>query len=161
MAVWPPPAVLEKVAALPRPDVGGLRWTSPDQWHVTLRFLGECDVAPVVTALAGVAGPVAGAQLGPAVGRFDHRVLHIPVPGLEDLAGAVVRATADLGRPAEKRPFHGHLTLARVARNARVDLRPLTGAAVEAAWDVDAFCLVQSRLSPTGARYEILETFPL
>ena len=33
VAVWPPDDVVAELAALPRPDQPGLRWTTPDQWH--------------------------------------------------------------------------------------------------------------------------------
>jgi RNA 2',3'-cyclic 3'-phosphodiesterase len=159
--VWPPDDVLDRVAALERPVIAGLRWTGADQWHVTLRFLGETDVAPVTAALEGVDVPVPRAQLGPAVGRFDDRILHVPVRGLDTLAQAVVAATATLGRPPEDRPFRGHLTLARVAKHARVDLRQLTGVPLEATWDATSFCLVESKLSPAGSRYTVVERFGL
>ena len=159
VAVWPPEDVLEAVAALDRPAVDGLRWTRPDQWHVTLRFLGQTDLEPVRAALAGVEVVPATARLGPVVGRFGHRVLHVPVAGLDAVAGAVVAATAGLGRPPDDRPFAGHLTLGRVAKGARVDLRRLAGAAVSGTWDVADVCLVESRLSPAGARYEVVERF--
>ena len=165
MAVWPPDEVLDRLAALPRPEVAGLRWTDQEQWHVTLRFLGSVDgVEPVTAALAGAAskasGPVA-AVLGPAVDRFGQRILQVPVAGLDDVAAAVVRSSAHLGKPLDDRPFHGHVTLARVSRDAKVDLRPLTGTAVSAEWDVSSVCLVESRLSPKGASYEVLEQFHL
>lgn len=159
VAVWPPDDVLDRVEALERPDVTGLRWTSRDKWHVTLRFLGQADLEPVVAALAGTPIPPATAQLGPAVGRFGHRVLHVPVSGVGEVASAVVSATAGLGRPPEDRPFAGHLTLARVAKGAQVDLRRLAGAGVEGSWDVRDVCLVESRLSSAGARYEVVERF--
>jgi 2'-5' RNA ligase len=162
VAVWPPDDVLDLIAALPRPEIRGLRWTARDQWHVTLRFLGNVpEVEPVVEALTGVAAGPCTASVGPAVGRFDQRVLHVPVAGLEPLAVAVVAATAHLGKPADDRPFHGHVTLARVARRGKVDLRPLTGTAIEARWDVTSVQLVESRLSPKRARYEPVDDFPL
>jgi 2'-5' RNA ligase len=163
VAVWPPDDVLDRVAALPRPAIDGLRWTSRDRWHVTLRFLGAVDdVGPVSAALASVAAqPAPVARLGPAVGRFGHRVLHVPVAGVEGLAEAVVAATAHLGRPPEDRPFAGHLTLARVRPHGRVDLRPLAGTPVAGRWLVDAVCLVESRLSPAGAHYQVLERVAL
>jgi 2'-5' RNA ligase len=162
IAVWPPDDVLDLVAGLDRPVVPGLRWTGRDQWHVTLRFLGQVpDVGPVVEALAASGPPPATAVLGPAVGRFAQKILHVPVEGLDDVAGAVVRATSRLGRPPEDRPFQGHLTLARVAKGPRVDLRRFAGAALQARWTVDFLCLVESRLSPAGARYQVLERFPV
>lgn len=163
MAVWPPPAVLDLLAGLDRPAVDGVRWTTRDQWHVTLRFLGPVpEVEPVAEALAGLAAaePVR-AVMGPAVGRFGRRVLHAPVGGLDALAAGVGAATAGIGRPPEDRPFRGHVTLARVAKHADVDLRPLAGGPVAGAWEVGAVCLVESRLSPAGARYEVLEEFPI
>ena len=72
VAVWPPADVVTRVAALPRPDVAGLRWTAPDHWHVTLRFLGSVPAAE----------PVA------APGTLLTR------PGLVDVHGAAVQLTA-------------------------------------------------------------------
>jgi 2'-5' RNA ligase len=69
VAVWPNEEVTARIAALDRPEVRGLRWTTPDQWHVTLRFLGQVeDPEPVVAALAGAAArSVPGtAHRGPA-----------------------------------------------------------------------------------------------
>ena len=162
VAVAPPEEVLERVAALHRPEVAGLRWTTRPQWHVTLRFLGAVDdVHAAAEALARARAAPAEAVLGPAVGRFGQRVLHVPVLGLDEVAAAVVAATADVGEPPEERPFAGHLTLARVQRGARVDLRRLTGEPVEGRWPVEEVCLLQSHLSPRGARYETLERVAL
>jgi RNA 2',3'-cyclic 3'-phosphodiesterase len=165
VAVWPPQPVLDEVARLERPAVPGLRWTGREKWHVTLRFLGGMeDPGPVVDALRAVGAswtaPVE-ADVGPAVGRFGNRVLHVPVSGLDDLAARVVDATAGFGRAPEERKFTGHLTLARVAKGARADLRRLAGPPVGGRWTVDELCLVESHLAPTGARYEVLERFPL
>lgn len=168
VAVWPPADLVGRLAALPRPDVPGLRWTTPEQWHVTLRFLGrveEGQVESVVEALAGVAAAQAAqvvpvrAAAGPATGRFGHRVLHLPVDGLGGLARAVAAATAGVGEPPEDRAFSGHLTLARA--KGRVNLRPLMGMPVAAAWPVDEVALVESRLSAAGARYDVVARFPL
>ncbi|HEX2192907.1 MAG TPA: RNA 2',3'-cyclic phosphodiesterase [Acidimicrobiales bacterium] len=162
VAVAPPDQVLERVAALARPDVAGLRWTSRAQWHVTLRFLGRVDdVAAAARALAAVRVPPAEACLGPAVGRFGARVLHVPVGGLDEVAAAVVAATAHVGEPPEDRPFTGHLTLARVARGAKVDLRALAGQPIEGSWPVEEVWLMESLLSPKGARYETIERVAL
>jgi len=162
VAVWPPDDVLDRVAAVDRPVVPGLRWTTRGQWHVTLRFLGPVDdVEAVVTALAGVEAPPATARLGPTVGRFGQRILHVPVAGLDAIAEAAIAATAGVGRPPEDRAFAGHLTLARVSRDASVDLRRLAGTPLDCTWDVEETCLVESRLSPAGARYEVLERFAL
>jgi 2'-5' RNA ligase len=166
VAVTPPDEVLSLVESLPRPGVVGVRWTTRPQWHVTLRFLGRVDdalVDDVVAALASasVPDPVV-ATLGPAVARFAHRVLQVPVEGLSALAAQVVDVTAAFGEPPEDRPFKGHLTLARVGRGAgRVDLRPLSGAPITATWPVSSFELYSSELHPHGARYTVVSSFPL
>ena len=162
VAVWPPPAVTEQVAALPRPEVAGLKWTRPDQWHVTLRFLGgvaDEDVPAVQAALVGV-GRRATAVVGPAVGRFGRRVVHVPVAGLDEVAAAVVAATREFGELPDDRPFAGHLTLAR-AKGRGVDLRPYVGATVVGEWPVDELTLVESRLSRSGAEYQTVARFRL
>lgn len=162
VAVAPPDDVLDLIADLPRPAQAGLRWTTRDQWHVTLRFLGEVeDPEPVVDALEGgdperfVAGE---ATVGPSVIALSGRVLAIPVAGLDDLAAAVVTATGGFGRPPEQRPFRGHLTLARTGRSARQSVRRLAGDVVgqeiSATFGVADLRLVRSRLGRGGARYE-------
>ncbi len=162
VAVWPPPRVIEALAALPRPDVAGLRWTSPEQWHVTLRFLGDCDEVAAIEAFRRIAlEREVEASLGPGTGRFGRRVLHVPVHGLEDVAAATVVATAGVGLPPDSRPFVGHITLGRARDRRGVDLRPLAGVAVSGSWTVRELTLVASRLGGNQpARYEVVATLP-
>lgn len=131
VAVWPPPEIVERLKSLERPEVDGLRWTMADQWHVTLRFLGEADEVAARDAFGRIstAEPTT-AELGPTTGRFGRRVLHVPVTGLEGLATAAVAATAGVGTAPDSRPFSGHVTLARARDRRGVDLRPLAGVAV-------------------------------
>jgi 2'-5' RNA ligase len=150
VAVWPPPPVAAALAALPRPTVEGVRWTTPDQWHVTLRFLGDCDDRDAAAAVAAVEASVTTADAGPTPRRLGRELLVIPVGGLDVLAEAVVAATADIGRPPDPRSFRGHLTLARARRGRRV---PAVSAAIDARWKVDEVALVASRTHPHGARY--------
>src|SRR5262245_7449378 len=114
VAVWPPDDVLELVQALPREERPGVRWTTRDPWHVTLRFLGAADVAEAVAALRLVDTATVEAVLGPRPRRLGASVLVMPVAGLDDIATAVLSATAEIGRPPENRRFHGHVTLARL-----------------------------------------------
>jgi 2'-5' RNA ligase len=162
VAVWPPDDVLDAVARLARPPVPGVRWTAREQWHVTLRFFGAVeDASAAVDALRGVRAGPAEAVVGPAVGRFGNRVLHVPVSGLSEVAADVVALTAGVGQPAEERGFSGHLTLARSAKGKRVNLALLAGEAISERWTVDELCLVESHLSPAGARYEVVASFAL
>lgn len=168
VAVVPPDDVLDRLASLRRPARPGVRWTRREQWHVTLRFLGEVDEAAVpalvaaldaapldaappaaaaVPAAAPPAAPPAAAVLGPRVAALGRRVVQIPVAGLDDLAAAVTAATATVGRPPEPRPFRGHVTLARVARGG---LRDLVGEPVAATFPVVDVRLVHSRPGGRG-----------
>ena len=53
VAVWPPPDVIEALGGLSRPPLDILRWSSRDQWHVTLRFFGELSDHDVGLAVGG------------------------------------------------------------------------------------------------------------
>jgi RNA 2',3'-cyclic 3'-phosphodiesterase len=158
VAVWPPAEVLDLVEGLHRPEGLGGRWTRRDQWHVTLRFLGDVPRDDVVDALQGAgSGPVV-ARLGPKVAKLGRGVIQVAVAGLEDLAADVVARTAALGRPVEDRVFRGHLTLARIAGRPP---KGVLGQPIEAIWTVDALHVVASHLGGNAARYETEATIPL
>lgn len=158
VAVWPPPSVVEAVAhQVPRPPRPGLRWVPPENWHVTLRFLGRADPDEAARALDRlVAGP-AEAVVGPAVTTLGRAVVCLPVAGLDRLAAAVVTATAGVGQPPEDRRFTGHLTLARRKGRAAVP----TGTPFSARFEVDEVALVASDTRPSGAEYRTLRRWPL
>ena len=163
VAVWPPEDVVEELAALPRPEVAGLRWTDPGQWHVTLRFLGDMDQSVAGDAFGRIVPPGrAQAELGPATGRFGRRILHAPVHGLAGLAAATAAATGGVGQPLDRRAFTGHVTLARARPRRGVDLRPLEGVPVAGRWTVSEITLVASHVGGGGpSRYEVVETLPV
>lgn len=162
VAIEPPPSVLDLLAALPRPPERGVRWTRRDQWHVTLRFLGEvADPAPVAAALDAATLAPAVARLGPRVEVLGRHVVCVPVGGVDELAAGVAAAVGDLGGARDDRPFRGHVTLARTGRDAarsaaRTIVRGLADHPVSAAFPVDAVHLVRSRLGGGPARYETL-----
>jgi 2'-5' RNA ligase len=169
VAVSPPEEVLALVEALPRPNLATLRWTTPDQWHVTLRFLGEVERwQPVADTLRQIPAALreAGVEeteavLGPAVAWFSgRRILQVPVAGLEVLAAQVSSATVKWGGPPEPGPYAGHLTLARVRGQGRGPAS-LAGTPIRAAWKVEKVVLVSSTLGSGGAHYEVLEGVPL
>ena len=154
IAVWPPDEVVQQLAAVPRPEVEGLRWTKPERLHITLRFLGPCDEAEAEAALAAVDLPTARATLGPHLKRLGRGVLMVPAQGLDDLAAAVEAATSRLGLPPPDHPFTGHLTVARFKRKAPSGYRP----ALEAWFAVTEIALV--RTEPSGS-YTDVARFPL
>ena len=157
MAVWPPEDVVAVIASLERPSVSGVRWTTSDQWHVTLRFLGDADVDEVRRTLDEVRAVRTEAALGPRTTRLGRGVLCVPVTGLEDLATAVVDATAALGKPPDHRTFRGHVTLARVEGRVKPPLADLA----PRRWTVATFALVRSHVGGGPARYETVQKWNL
>jgi len=165
VAVWPDDAALGQLASLERPALEGVRWTTRDQWHVTLRFVGEVDEAsPVERALRrGVADRASSAiaSLGPSVQRVGS-MLWAPVAGLDDVAAVVVDTTATLGDPLEDRAFRGHITLARQRQRGRGGaLRQAQGQPLSGSWTVQSVDLVRSHLGSSGSRYETIARIAL
>jgi 2'-5' RNA ligase len=174
VAVWPPPSLVTQLRQLDRPVRPGLRWTTEDQWHVTLRFLGRIDrdayrsLHEVLARVAAACSPVE-VRAGPAPRALGRGVWALPVAGLEPVAERLNAATADLGQPLAERPFRGHITLARARRPAALNglRRQARSRAAAAAgevadrWWVADLSLVRSDLRPEGARYEVLDRWPL
>lgn len=172
VAVRPPDDVLDAVAAwLGAPDLPSARFTARGQWHVTLQFLGNrADVEAVTDALAPLAVAAGPARFGGA-GAFPNerraRVLWLGlVEGAEllvQLAAAVGALLAPLGHAPEERPYHPHLTLARL--KVPSDVRPLVEqlgpGAVGGAWTVRDVVVYESRLRRSGAEYEARARIPL
>ena len=150
VALWPPADVLDALEAVPRPEAAGVRWTTRDQWHVTLRFLGEVELAEGEALLRSLAGfPARDVAIGPDTRRLGRAVLMAPVQGADDLGAAL---TPD-------REFIGHLTLARSRRKHLPD--ELLGLPVSASWRATSVSLVRSTLRPTGAVYDEVARQPL
>lgn len=158
VAVWPPDHVIEELSSLHRKDQRGVRFVPPENWHVTLRFLGEADAGEAIEALGRATLTPAHVRLGPAVDVFAQRALIVPVSGVDELAATVVEHTKGIGEPPRKR-FAGHLTLARV--KAHVPMPRVLGALVDAEFEATEIALIQSRLDPGGARYETIESWPI
>lgn len=166
VAVWPPPAVVARWAAFERPKLAGVRWTAEDQWHVTLRFLGEID-GEKIEGVKGALDPLRSdgqlrgltARAGAVVTWPRSAVVCVLVDGLEALAAQVHRVTADFGAPADRRPFRAHVTLARTDGR---DRHLGTGwPSFAASWPVEDVKLVASTLHPDGARYHVISRISL
>lgn len=158
LAVWPPDGLAEELRGLPRKERPGVRWIPPENWHVTLRFLGEADAEEIAGRLDHVTLPTATARYGPAIDLMWQRTIVVPVDGLADLADSVASATAGLGDQPPRRRFVGHLTVARVKRGGRVP--DVIGLPVAATDNLATVALVASTLRPSGAEYETIATWP-
>ncbi len=131
----------------------------PENWHVTLRFLGDADPNDVARALDAAVFGATTVRLGPAVDIGDERTLFVPAIGADELAAEVVRVTRHLGDQPIRATFRGHVTLARMKR--RANMPRALGSLIDASWDPDEVALVESTLRPDGARYDTLATWPV
>jgi 2'-5' RNA ligase len=158
LAIWPPGDVLDRLADMERPKDQGVKWVPQENLHVTLRFLGDADEAEVVDRLDEVLLPAATAVVGPAFDLLGERSLITPVAGVDDLAAVVQQAVRGLGTEPERRRFQGHITVARLARNARPGRS--AGRRFDATFAVTEVALVESTLRDTGAVYDTVATWP-
>ncbi|HKA92430.1 MAG TPA: RNA 2',3'-cyclic phosphodiesterase [Acidimicrobiia bacterium] len=173
VAVVPPDDVLDAVdaaaASIEVPSTA--RRTTRPQWHLTLQFLGnKVDFAAVTGALEPLAVRGAPVQLGTA-GAFPSerrgRVLWLGVregnPLLVQLTAAVGALLAPVGYAPEARPYHAHLTLARL--KAPADLRAvvaaLGSAPVGRAWTAGEVVLFRSKPGRGGSEYTVRARVPL
>lgn len=161
------PASLAETLVRLDPGLPGVRWTAPEQIHLTLAFLG--NVAPEAEEklhvhLSAIQFsrfflPLSGLGTFPAKGR--PKVIWLGVarghPHLFQLHKRVTDAALAAGLEPDLRPWHPHFTLARCQ-----DVSPQAIAAflrAQAEFDaglvpIDSFELKSSRLTPAGSIYQ-------
>lgn len=175
MAVRPPEEVLaavERAVAPARRSMVGPRWASRDQWHLTLQFLGPVEALdPLVGALSVLRGRgsfdfrLGGGGAFPTLRRA--RVIWIGATegaeGMCELAAAVGVGLAPLGYEADRGRFRPHVTVARLRTPGDVHpaVEALGADPVGPGWTVGEVLLYESRLSPKGSTYRVLECIPL
>jgi 2'-5' RNA ligase len=135
------------------------------RFHVTLAFLGYTprgELDPIVHVLREEAAATAPFELEPVRYRETRSVgmvvLADPSGRATDLAGRLHARLERLGvYVPERRPWLPHVTVLRFSTRPRLE-PPLPGLGAFAPSGVAAFL---SRLHPTGARYEVLESCSL
>ncbi|HTZ89893.1 MAG TPA: RNA 2',3'-cyclic phosphodiesterase [Alloacidobacterium sp.] len=152
----------------------GLRWSLPEQWHVTLQFLGETDEARyacVVERLHGIRAQAVDIQLDEP-GLFERvGVFHVAVRttvSLIALHDETEQALMACGFQPEARAYAPHITLARRKGRGRSlefeqlkkSVRNRTASNLPS-FSAKEFLLYQSFTNPLGSRYEVRERFPL
>jgi 2'-5' RNA ligase len=148
------------------------RVVPPENWHLTLRFLGWVDQVGYERLLGALDSSDLGSSfrmgLG-ALGAFPRpskaTVVWVAVTEgvdrLEELAVVADEAALDAGFEGEERPFRAHLTLSRVRPQEDVSRLVDGFAEVGLSWRCETVVVYQSHTGRGGPRYEALETFPL
>jgi len=171
--------VIDQIAAASnqlRPEITGVRWVTPANFHLTLKFLGSIDDAAIEPIGATLREQlrlfprftINAKGLGVFPGPKRPRVLWVGLTGdrLVSLASRVESALRPLGFTPEGRKFTPHLTIGRW-RDA--DRAPKSLGRQLENWqardfgtsNVESVKLIQSMLKPEGASYNYLITVPL
>jgi len=172
IAVTLEPQVIAKIADVIdqlKPEIPGVRWVLPGNFHVTLKFLGDIDealVEPIGAVLKQQLGlfprcTINAKGLGVFPGPKRPRVLWVGLTGngLLSLAVKVEAALQPLGFAPEQRGFAPHLTIGRWRQTAEAPQVSL--AQRLSLWqnydfgasNIESVKFIQSVLKPEGANY--------
>lgn len=146
------------------------RWTRPENLHVTVRFLGQIDVAVAqrITNHIEAASPKGFVlQLGQLDSFKRGKLARVLWLGISlgtteatELAQLVERECGREGLEAEKRAYHPHLTLARSRRLEGAN-EPHVYSPDLPPWRAEELVLYRSRLGRGGPVYEPLRSITL
>jgi 2'-5' RNA ligase len=157
----------------------GVRWTRREQFHLTLKFLGDVDAARVEALGEVICAACRGFGVlhlrAERVGFFpDLRYPRVVWTGVQDqaerlprLQQAVDAATREFTTERKDERFTGHVTLARIKSIRRPEAEALGKAAAGMAergfgqWTAVNVELMRSVLSPQGASHSSLTTIAL
>lgn len=144
------------------------RWVRRENLHLTLKFLGYCgsdrvgeiDQKIKEVAKEGGAFSFALSGLGAFPTQKRARVLWVGIGEGTDqfisLAESIDASLEKLGFERENRPFHSHITLARLKIPSLLDetrLINLTDQVPQNQLKAGSIILFQSKLTPAGAKY--------
>jgi 2'-5' RNA ligase len=158
--------------SLLRGGLPGARWIDVENYHITLRFIGDVDgrtADEIVDRLDRIDRPefqLSIAGLGAFGGKKPHAIWAgvSPAPEMFALQAEIERICQRIGLPPDPRKFTPHVTLARL-RSLRVDdvVHYLSGRGDfhTVPFVVPRFVLLSSRDSVGGGPYLTEEVFAL
>ena len=161
-ALWPTESVrldLNQLSQLVNQTPGMVgKIVSPVNWHITLAFLGNINVA-TKPCLEQAATTIKVQRFNLSLDQLGYwpkkHILWLgtsQMPAtLAQLVTQLTTALSSCGYQPENRPFHAHITLMRKVNRIKnlPNITPIT-------WSVEDFCLVRSTLATGGAHYEII-----
>jgi len=166
------PREIGQSLAMLRGGLPGARWIDPDNYHITLRFIGDIDdrlAHDIALLLDGVKRrpfDVRFEELAAFGGRKPRAVYAAvdPVSPLVELQAEHERLMQRLGLEPEGRRYTPHVTLARLRDASSRDVAdylstrgPLFGSSFRAS----RFVLFSARASTGGGPYVIEADYPL
>ncbi|MCB1509070.1 MAG: RNA 2',3'-cyclic phosphodiesterase [Hyphomicrobiaceae bacterium] len=166
-----PREVAERLAAM-RGGLPGARWIDVENYHVTLRFIGDIDerlAGEIVETLDRVkrrriAITIDGLMVFGT--RRPHSVVARvrPTQALSELQGEHERLMQRLGLPPEPRKFQPHVTIARCKACSAEQVAhwlSIRGGLSLPTFEVEEFVLFSSRDSVGGGPYIVEESYSL
>jgi 2'-5' RNA ligase len=166
------PADIGQSLALLRGGLPGARWVDPENYHVTLRFIGDVDdvIAHEVASMLGRvrrgAFELRVEDLTSFGGRKPRALVATlgPAQALIDLQAEHERLLQRVGLEPEGRKFIPHVTLARLRESSSrqvADYLALRAPFRSRAFPVSQFVLFSSRASVGGGPYVVEAAYPL
>jgi RNA 2',3'-cyclic 3'-phosphodiesterase len=166
------PSALAQSLAILRGGLPGARWIDPENYHMTLRFIGDVDDA-VAHEVASVLGRVRRRTFELRVedlksfgGRKPRAVVATlgPVQALMELQAEHERLMQRVGLEPDGRKYTPHITLARLRESSSrqvADYLALRAPFRSAPFMVSRFVLFSSRMSVGGGPYVMEAAYPL
>ena len=166
-----PPSVAQSLTMM-RGGLPGARWITPENYHLTLRFIGDIDDA-LARDIAVMLGREQRAPFELRLdgllsfgGRKPRAVVATipPVTPLMELQAEHERLLQRLGLEPERRKYTPHVTLARLRDSSSwqvADYLAARGHYRSPPFQVSRFVLFSSRASVGGGPYVVEASYPL
>lgn len=170
---WPIREQMVRVPELLKNVRGKFNWSSTNNLHITLKFLGDCTrgrLESISKRLADIAARHKPFEMTfSGVGVFpSHAAPRIVWVGVKDgveqlinLSKDVADSMEEIGFKKESRPFRPHITLARIKHlTSRDELKSAIEALPQVQIDsmtADHIFLMRSQLRAKGAIYTVIE----
>lgn len=166
------PAEIGATLSSLRGGLPGARWIDPENYHVTLRFIGDID-------------GISANEIAGLLARVNRRPFEVAVRGLQSFGGKKPRAVVAAVEPSkpllelqaelerlvrrvgldpEGRKFTPHVTLARLRDASDYDVASylsVRGYFPTKTFTVDRFVLFSSRASVGGGPYVVEDSYAL
>jgi 2'-5' RNA ligase len=166
------PGAVAAELALARGGIVGARWLEPEDYHITLRFIGDID-ARIARDVEETLGEIRRRK---ALVRFEGlswfggdkpRAIIAKVkadPALVDLQAEHERRLRRIGIEPETRKYTPHVTLARlrgVRQAAVASYLASRGALIAESFKAERFVLYSAREGSGGGPYVVEAAYPL